>query len=172
MSRALEDWAFARGVQLDLIRPSRPVKNAFIEAFSGRLRDECLNVHQFTSLEDARAKIEAWRVDYSARRPHSSLGHLTRTSSSPTSGRADRERSGFLANDCSDSGPASAIGWHWEAMFDMNRNAHERRLRLDSRGSGACGGCVAARSGKWEDVARGRTNASIRRLACISWPRR
>ena len=77
MSRALEDWAFARGVQLDFIRPGKPVENAFIEAFNGRLRDECLNVHQFTSIEDAQAKIEAWRVDYNARRPHSSLGHLT-----------------------------------------------------------------------------------------------
>jgi len=77
MSRALEDWAFARGVQLDFIRPGKLVENAFIEAFNGRLRDECLNVHQFTSIEDARAKIEAWRVDYNARRPHSSLGLLT-----------------------------------------------------------------------------------------------
>src|SRR5687768_13855103 len=77
MSRALEDWAFARGVQLDFIRPGKPVENAFIEAFTGRLRDECLNVHQFTSLADAKEKIEAWRVDYNARRPHSSLGHLT-----------------------------------------------------------------------------------------------
>ena len=77
MSRALEDWAYQRGVQLDFIRPGKPVENAFIEAFNGRLRDECLNVHQFTSIEDARAKIEAWRVDYNAHRPHSSLGHLT-----------------------------------------------------------------------------------------------
>ena len=53
------------------------MENAFIEAFNGRLRDECLNVHQFTSLADAQAKIEAWRVDYNQRRPHSSLGHLT-----------------------------------------------------------------------------------------------
>ena len=77
MSRALEDWAYRRGVQLDFIRPGKPVENAFIEAFNGRLRDECLNVHQFTSLADAQAKIEAWRVDYNQRRPHSSLGHLT-----------------------------------------------------------------------------------------------
>ena len=77
MSRALEDWAFAHGVQLDFIRPGKPVENAFIEAFNGRLRDECLNVHQFLSIEDAKAKIEAWRLDYNARRPHSSLGHLT-----------------------------------------------------------------------------------------------
>jgi putative transposase len=76
-SRALEDWAYRRGVQLDFIRPGKPVENAFIEAFNGRLRDECLNVHQFTSIADAQAIIEAWRIDYNQRRPHGSLGHLT-----------------------------------------------------------------------------------------------
>ena len=76
-SRALEDWAYRRGVQLDFIRPGKPVENAFIESFNGRLRDECLNVHQFQSLADAKATTEAWRVDYNQRRPHSSLGHLT-----------------------------------------------------------------------------------------------
>ena len=76
-SRALEDWAYRRGVHLDVIRPGKPVENAFIESFNGRLRDECLNVHQFTSLAEARAIIEVWRVDYNQRRPHSSLGHLT-----------------------------------------------------------------------------------------------
>ena len=59
------------------IRPGKPVENAFIESFNGRLRDECLNVHQFTSIADAKEKIEAWRLDYNQRRPHSSLGHLT-----------------------------------------------------------------------------------------------
>ena len=54
MSRALEDWAYQRGVQLDFIRPGKPVENAFIESFNGRLRDECLNVHQFTSIADAK----------------------------------------------------------------------------------------------------------------------
>ena len=77
MSRALEDWAYQRGVQLDFIRRGKPVEHAFIESFNGRLRDECLNVHQFTSIDDAKAKIEAWRLDYNQRRPHSSLGHLT-----------------------------------------------------------------------------------------------
>jgi putative transposase len=76
-SRALEDWAYHRGVKLDFIRPGKPVENAHIESFNGRLRDECLNVHQFLSLADARAKIEAWRRDYNQHRPHSALGHLT-----------------------------------------------------------------------------------------------
>ena len=76
-SRALEDWAYRRGIQLDFIRPGKPVEHAFIESFNGRLRDECLNGHQFASLAEAQAVIDAWRVDDNTRRPHSSLGHLT-----------------------------------------------------------------------------------------------
>jgi putative transposase len=53
------------------------VENAFIESFNGRLRDECLNVHQFASLAEAQTILESWRADYNHRRPHSSLGHLT-----------------------------------------------------------------------------------------------
>ena len=44
-------------------------------SFNGKLRDECLNTNQFLSIEDARSKIEAWRVDYNHHRPHSSLGN-------------------------------------------------------------------------------------------------
>ena len=76
MSRALEDWAFRRGVQLDSTRPGKPTDNGHIESFNGRLRDEGLNVQQFVSLHDARTKIEAWRCDYNQVRPHSALGHL------------------------------------------------------------------------------------------------
>ena len=77
MSKALEAWAFYRGVQLDFTRPGKPTDNSHIESFNGRLRDECLNVHQFFSLADARAKLETWRVDYNQQRPHGSLGQLT-----------------------------------------------------------------------------------------------
>ena len=76
-SRALDEWAYRAVVTLDFIRPGKPTENGFIEAFNGKLRDECLNVHQFLSIEDARSKIEAWRVDYNLHRPHSSLGQLT-----------------------------------------------------------------------------------------------
>ena len=76
-SKALEAWAFERGVKLDFTHPGKPMENGHIESFNGRLRDECLNVNQFLSLEDARQKLKAWRQDYNRHRPHSSLGHLT-----------------------------------------------------------------------------------------------
>ena len=76
-SRALDDWAYRRGVKLDFIRPGKPSENRHIESFNGKLRDERLNANQFLSMDDARIKIEAWRNDYNLCRPHSSLGHLT-----------------------------------------------------------------------------------------------
>ena len=76
-SKALEDWAWRRGVKLDFIRPGKPTENGHIESFNGRLRDECLNVNEFATLDDAREKLEAWRDDYNCHRPHSSLRNLT-----------------------------------------------------------------------------------------------
>jgi putative transposase len=78
-SRALDQWAHQRGVQLHFIRPGKPVENAYIESFNGRLRDECLNHHYFLSLADARRIIESWRISYSTARPHGALKGLTPT---------------------------------------------------------------------------------------------
>ena len=71
--RALEAWAIAHDVQLCFIRPGRPVENGFIESFNGRLRDECLNVEWFSSLDDARQKLGKFREHYNHQRPHSAL---------------------------------------------------------------------------------------------------
>ena len=74
--RALAAWSEERGVRLEFIQPGKPAQNAFAESFNGRLRDECLNANWFTSLGDARKKIEDWRQDYNQERPHSSLNYL------------------------------------------------------------------------------------------------
>jgi putative transposase len=58
-SKAMDSWAYQRGVQLQFIRPGKPVENAFIESFNGRLRDELLNGELFMGLLDARQKLEA-----------------------------------------------------------------------------------------------------------------
>lgn len=76
-SRAFDAWAYARGVKIRYIQPGKPVQNCYIESFNRTFRDECLNLHWFVSLADARRTIEAWRVDYNRVRPHSSLGYLT-----------------------------------------------------------------------------------------------
>lgn len=76
-SRVMDAWAYRHGIQLDFIRPGKPVENGFIESFNGRLRDECLNVHVFFTLDDVREKLAQWREDYNHQRPHSSLRDKT-----------------------------------------------------------------------------------------------
>ena len=75
--RAMLTWAHARGVTLRLIEPGKPTQNAYIESFNGRLRDECLKEHWFTSLAHARAIIETWQREYNEERPKKGLGGLT-----------------------------------------------------------------------------------------------
>ena len=76
-SRAMFDWSERTGVRLRFIEPGKPVQNAFVESFNGKLRDECLNLHWFRSLGHAREEIARWRVHYNTRRPHSALGYQT-----------------------------------------------------------------------------------------------
>jgi putative transposase len=71
--KALDEWAYRKGVKLNFIRPDKPIENAFVESFNGRFRDECLNTNWFLSVKHAREVIEEWRRDYNEVRPHSSL---------------------------------------------------------------------------------------------------
>jgi putative transposase len=70
-------WAERHGIELRFIQPGKPNQNALVESFNGKLRHECLNGHWFSTLDDARRTIEAWRLDYNEVRPHSSLNNLT-----------------------------------------------------------------------------------------------
>jgi putative transposase len=75
--RVLDAWAYRHGVKLNFIRPGKPVENAYIESFNGKLRDECLNENEWGTLQEAQEKVAVWREDYNEARPHSSLGFLT-----------------------------------------------------------------------------------------------
>ena len=75
--KTLDRWASERGVRLRFIEPGKPVQNAFVESFHGRLRDECLDRHWFLGVADARTTVEDWRHDYNRARPHSALGYRT-----------------------------------------------------------------------------------------------
>jgi putative transposase len=75
-SKVFDEWAFTRKIQLDFIRPGKPVENAFIESFNGKLREECLSQNWFTDVDDAQAAMAAWMGEYNESRPHTSLGDL------------------------------------------------------------------------------------------------
>ncbi|MBB6262300.1 putative transposase, partial [Paenochrobactrum gallinarii] len=75
ISKDLELWVYMNAVILDFSRPGKPTDNAYIESFNGKFRAECLNQHWFMTLDDARQKMEDWRVDYNEVRPHSAIGN-------------------------------------------------------------------------------------------------
>lgn len=75
-SHAVLRWCQDTGVGWHYIAPGKPMQNAFVESFNGRLRDECLNENLFGNLAEARRIIENWRTDYNTERPHTSLGGL------------------------------------------------------------------------------------------------
>jgi putative transposase len=76
-SRHFLSWGIDQRIELNHIDPGKPVQNAFIESFNGRLRDECLNTSWFRNLWQARRRIAAWRAEYNHERPHSSLNYRT-----------------------------------------------------------------------------------------------
>ncbi len=74
IGKALDAWAYERQLTLSFIETGKPRRNACIESFNGRFREECLNEHWFLSMRHARAFIADWRVKYNEARPYSSLG--------------------------------------------------------------------------------------------------
>lgn len=76
-SNAILQWTDQVKVEWHYIAPGKPIQNAFIESFNGRLRDELLNETLFSSLNQARSTLSTWCNDYNDHRPHSGLGWLT-----------------------------------------------------------------------------------------------
>lgn len=75
-SQILDLWAYHNKVKIEFSRPGKPTDNAFIESFNGTFRDECLNVHWFESLKEAKMQITTWRQEYNESRPHRALGEI------------------------------------------------------------------------------------------------
>ena len=76
-SRRMIGWAEDRKLLLLHIQPGKPMQNGHVESFHGRLRDECLNVHWFRTLQEVRSRLETWRQEYNCERPHSGLDYRT-----------------------------------------------------------------------------------------------
>lgn len=71
----LQDWLKGLGVKTAYIEPGSPWENGFNERFNGSLRDECLNLEYFHTLEEARVIIGEWVNEYNHIWPHLSLGY-------------------------------------------------------------------------------------------------
>ena len=74
---AIQDWLKEKGVKTLYIQPGSPWENGHIESFHDKLRDELLNREIFGSLLEAKVLVEAWRIEYNQKRPHSSLDYKT-----------------------------------------------------------------------------------------------
>ena len=84
------------------------MQNGHVESFNGKLRDECLNAHWFTSLRQARNIIESWRTDYNKVRPHSALGYVTPNEFASWSSASFAV--GILSNTTAKPGPGNPGG--------------------------------------------------------------
>ena len=69
------DWLEETGTDTFHIAPGKPWKNGFGESFNGRLREECLNEHEFWSLKHARVLLERFRNEYNTEHLHIPQGH-------------------------------------------------------------------------------------------------
>ena len=77
VATAVQKWLAECGVQTLYIEPGKPWQNGKEERFNGTVRDECLNLHVFSSLAEACVRLSAFRQHYNMERPHSRLGYLT-----------------------------------------------------------------------------------------------
>ncbi len=101
-SLAVDHWAYFNRVTLDFSRPATPTDNAAVESFNASLRRECLSHALVTTPADVEQVLDAWRADYNAVRPHTSLGHRSpadyRAIVSPRPAVLDRRRTRGLTD--------------------------------------------------------------------------
>jgi len=77
ISQALDAWTYQHHVKLVFIAPGKPIQNAHVESFNGRVRDEFLNEHWFATIAEAQVLAEAFRIDFNTIRPHTALKNRT-----------------------------------------------------------------------------------------------
>jgi putative transposase len=72
-------WLAQHQMRTLYIDPGRPWQNGCGERFNGTVRDECLSMHVFHSVAEARIVLATYRRQYNEGRPHSRLGYRTPT---------------------------------------------------------------------------------------------
>lgn len=69
-------WAEEKGVELEYIKPGKPMQNGFIERFNRTYREEVLDMYIFSKLSEVKEKTDFWIQEYNYKRPHASLGNV------------------------------------------------------------------------------------------------
>jgi putative transposase len=62
-------WSQDSGVKLQFIHTNYHTQTTLVERFSGLLREYCLDLNWFASIDDAKATISGWRRRYNEIRP-------------------------------------------------------------------------------------------------------
>lgn len=117
ISKDLDRWAYWNKVELDFSRPGKLSDNALVEAFNSRFRQECLNQHWFLPLEDAKAKLSAWKREYNTERPHSSLGYRTPVRVSQNQPMKTQSQHKTMQKTNPDFGPATGASTDTKSLF-------------------------------------------------------
>ncbi len=76
-ARVLREWCEDRSTETAYIDPGAPWQNAWVESLNARLRDEVLDVEEFSNLAEARFLAGQWQDDYNENHPHSALGMMS-----------------------------------------------------------------------------------------------
>jgi transposase InsO family protein len=77
VAKEIQRWLARACVGTLYTQKASPWENGYVESFNGRLRDELLNRELFLGLAEARYVLDAWRLEYNHRRPHSGIGWQT-----------------------------------------------------------------------------------------------
>lgn len=76
-AQAFIGWCREHGIEIRYIQPGKPNhQNAFIERFNKSYRNEVLDAHLFSTLEQVREITERWMKIYNEIRPHRALGRI------------------------------------------------------------------------------------------------
>ena len=77
ISLELSEWCRIQQVELQYIQPGKPMQNGYIERFNRTFRQDVLDAHLFSGIDQVRIIAEKWMDDYNYSRPHEALGGIT-----------------------------------------------------------------------------------------------
>ena len=73
-SAEFQTWAGKRGIRLMFIQPGKPTQNAYVERYNRTVHHECLDMHDFASVEHAQVLATEWLWNYNNERPNTAIG--------------------------------------------------------------------------------------------------